>query len=79
MTRDEFLSYAGPPLLDGDDRVLRAAARKNVRQRGVESTLIGLAVMGSTPGFSTRQYLSLIAGTAEQMIRDEKAEKKRNG
>ena len=78
MTRDEFLNYEGPALLDGDERVLRAAARKNVRQNGVASTLFGICTMGTTPGMDERQYLALIAGTAEQMIRDEKAEK-RNG
>ena len=76
MTREEFQSFAGP-LLDGDDKAIRAAARKNVRENGLDFALFSALVVGTTPGCSPEEYLSVIGGTAEQLIRDTKAEAKR--
>ena len=76
MTRDEYQSFQGP-LLEGDDKTIRAAARRNVRENGLDFALFSSLVVGTTPGCSESEYLSVVAGTAEQLVRDMKAEAKK--
>ena len=62
-------------IITNDAKRLRAAARQNVRRRGVGSTLMGLQVMGMADeelGFTAEHYKQMMAGVAEQMVRDAK-------
>ena len=76
MTKDEYQSFQGP-LLEGGDKVIRAAARRNVRENGLEFAMFSALVVGTTPGCTQAEYDSVMAGIGEQVMRDMKAEAKR--
>ena len=72
------------PKLTQRQRTMRTIARRNVRVRGVASTLFGLQAIGSTSAvakargepddsvFDAADYKDLIAGVAQQMLKDER-------
>ena len=77
MTPAEFQAFPGPLLEGAPDKAIRAAARKVVRENGLDFAMKGAADIGSTPGCTEGEYLSLMGGIAEQLVRDQKAEAKR--
>lgn len=77
MTREEYESFQGPLLEGADDKAIRAAARKVVRENGLGFAMKGAQDIGTTPGCTEGEYMSVMRGIGEQLVRDMKAEAKR--
>ena len=53
----------------GDVRQCANAGAKNVREKGLASTMLGLQVIGTLP-IQKEKYVAMYAGVARQLLRD---------